>query len=120
MSFWNIFGGGIVGAIENVAMEMIETDKESAEAKAVLIKTLDPNGIMRRDISSTVRNLYSVYILLAMTLLLAQAFGVGEPAQVALAVNNITDLFVPITAMFSAIVGASFGVNGLNAHRDKK
>ena len=119
MSWLNIFGGGIVKSIENVAMEMIETDKESAEAKAVLIKTLDPNGIMRRDISTTVRNLYSVYILLAMILLLAQAFGIGKPGEVALAVENITGLFVPITAMFSAIVGASFGVNYSNVKQRK-
>ena len=38
---------------------------------------------------------------------------------VKLAIGSLTDLFIPITTMFTAIVGASFGVNGLNASKGK-
>ena len=40
----SIFTGGGVSAIERIASEAIETDMESAEAKSLMIKTLDPNG----------------------------------------------------------------------------
>ena len=43
--------GGITKSIENIATEWIETDQEKAEAQAVMIKALDPNGKMRRDLS---------------------------------------------------------------------
>lgn len=47
----NVFSSGVVGSVERLASEFIETDKESAEAKALWIKTLDPNGVMRRELS---------------------------------------------------------------------
>jgi hypothetical protein len=47
MSFLtNLFSGGIVGSIERIASEALETNMESAEAKALFVKTLDPNGKM--------------------------------------------------------------------------
>ena len=39
-----LFSGGAVKSIENIASEWIETDLESAEAKVLMVKTLDPNG----------------------------------------------------------------------------
>ena len=46
-----IFGSGVMGNVERIASEWIETDMEKAEAQTLLIKTLDPNGIMRRELS---------------------------------------------------------------------
>ena len=64
MSFWSkIFGGGIVGSIERIATECIETEKESAEAKALFVKTLDPNGIMRRELSRFACIAYGWFLL---------------------------------------------------------
>jgi len=114
-SIANIFTGGAVKAIENIATEMIETDKESAEAKAIMVKTLDPNGIMRRDISSKVSTAYMIYLFVVMGLVVVQSFNLGDPHEVKDAIASITDLFVPITTMFTMIVGASFGVNATNS-----
>jgi hypothetical protein len=47
----SLFSGGLVKSVENIASEWIETDMETAEAKSLMIKTLDPNGKMRRDLS---------------------------------------------------------------------
>jgi len=46
----SIFTGGGISAIERIASEALETDMESAEAKSLFVKTLDPNGKMRRDL----------------------------------------------------------------------
>ncbi len=116
----SLLGGGIVKSIENIALEFIETDKESAEAKALMIKTLDPNGAMRRDISKTVSRLYSMYIVLAVVLLLMVSFDVGNTKGMETALDSVVELFVPITAMFSAIVSASFGVNISNNFKKKE
>ena len=112
-----LFGSGAIQSIENIATEWIETDKESAEAKSLFVKTLDPNGNMRKQISEDVTQMYKIYILLTMVLVLAQSFGIGDGENIKLAVGNLTDLFLPITGMFSSIVLASFGVNGMNAHK---
>lgn len=114
-----LFSGGTIKAIENIATEVIETEKESAEAKAVMIKTLDPNGLMRRKVSTRVTNLYTLYILIMVVLLLCQSFKVGDIEQIKLAIDSLTDLFVPTTTMFTAIVSASFGVNAMNTHKNK-
>ena len=65
MSFWNLFGGGVVDSVEKIATEWIETDKEKAEAgmidakaKSLFVKVLDPNGKMRKQISNDVFHLY--------------------------------------------------------------
>jgi len=110
----SLFSGGLVKSMENIALEFIDTDKESAEAKALMVKTLDPNGAMRRDISSTVARLYTMYILLAVVLLLLVSFNIGDTKGTKVALDSVVELFVPITAMFSAIVSASFGVNVSN------
>ena len=120
MGFFDMFGGSVVSGITDIAKEMIETDKESAEAKALMVKTLDPNGAMRRDISNKVSSMYVIYIILVMILTLLQSFDIGSTEGVKLAIVNLTDLFVPITTMFTAIVSASFGVNVSNNFKDKK
>lgn len=114
----NLLNGGIVGSIERIASEAIQTDMEDAEAKSLFIKTLDPNGMMRRQISNTVSVLYSLYIITMLTLIVLQFFGVGDSGGIAIAVDSIKELFAEITTAFIAIVGASFGVNGVNSYKE--
>lgn len=111
----NIFTGGAVKSIENIASEWIETDLESAEAKVLMVKTLDPNGLMRRDLSNRVTSLYTVYIAVTLVLLICESFGIGNQLEVSTATEKVTQLFVPITTLFGVIVSASFGVNYVNA-----
>ena len=114
-----LLGSGIVGSIERIASEAIETDKESAEAKALWIKTLDPNGIMRRELSRFACSAYGFYLLVMGVLVLMHAFGVGNPEETMQAINAMKELFVPITTAWGAIVTASFGVNATNAIKGK-
>ena len=109
----------VAKSIEGIAKEWIETDSEKAEAKALMVKTLDPNGLMRRDISSKVSTMYVGYVLIMVILTIFQAFGWGHISDMKMAIDNLTSLFVPITAMFTAIVGASFGTNAMNIHKGK-
>lgn len=112
-------GSGVVKSIENIASEWIETDLESAEAKVLMIKTLDPSGTMRRNLSGRVTSLYTLYIVITLLLLIAESFGFGDVKQIAVATEKITDLFLPITGMFSMIISASFGVNYANVKHKK-
>ena len=121
MSWWKaIFGGGdIIGSVERIASEWIETDMEAAEAKTVMIKALDPNGAMRRQLSRDVTLMYKVYLFVTLGLIGIEfvcAFGNIEVQTGALAVatDKLTDLFMPITSLFGVIVTASFGVNYAN------
>ena len=111
-------GSGAVKSIENIASEWIETDLESAEAKVLMVKTLDPNGLMRRDLSNRVTNLYTLYIIVTLGLLVCESMGWGPSLEgvlsVSIATNKITALFTPITTLFGLIVSASFGVNYAN------
>ena len=111
----SLFSSGIVGSIERIASEAIETDKESAEAKALFVKTLDPNGMMRRELSRFACISYGFYLLATTILVFLHAFNVGDPVESKVAMDAMTELFLPITTAWGGIVGASFGVNGLNA-----
>jgi len=115
MSWTNIFGGGIVQSMENLASEFIETDMESAEAKALMVKTLDPNGRMRRDLSRFACQAYGFYLIAMVLLSFMVAFGIGDSAGATEAAKLMQDLFLPITGAWSAIVAASFGVNATNS-----
>jgi hypothetical protein len=115
----SLFSGGLVGSIERIASEAIETDKESAEAKALFVKTLDPNGKMRRDLSRFSCIAYGFYLAATTVLLFMQAFEVGDASGAALAADNMTDLFLPITTAWGGIVSASFGVNGVNSYKGR-
>ena len=110
-----ITGGGVVKSLENLASEFIETDMESAEAKALMVKTLDPNGKMRRDLSRFACKAYGFYLIAMVLLSFMVAFGIGDAAGATEAAKMMQDLFLPITAAWSAIVGASFGVNATNS-----
>lgn len=109
-------------SIENIASEWIQTDTEKAEAKTVLIKALDPNGLMRRQLSRTVSRLYSIYICVSLLLLFIEFNCAFFELQVDIeavdaATTKLVDLFVPITSLFGAIVTASFGVNAYNIRK---
>lgn len=110
-----VFGGGSTG-LERIASEWIQTDKEQAEAKAIMVKTLDPNGMMRRELSRRVALLYTLYIVVTLAMLLCESFGVGVEG-ISQATEKVTELFLPITGAFSAIVSASFGVNYANVKK---
>jgi hypothetical protein len=115
----SIFTGGAIKSIENIASEWIETDMESAEAKVLMVKTLDPNGKMRRDLSNRVTDLYTLYITVALLLIIMEFFGFGNTVEVSAATGKVVDLFAPITTLFGVIVSASFGVNYVNTKSGK-
>ena len=118
MSFLtNILGGGAVKSLENVASEWIETAGETAEAASLMIKTLDPNGKMRRDLSRFACRAYGFYLFAMVFLSFMVAFGIGDPTGAELAAGMMQDLFLPITTAWAGIVGASFGVNGMNSYK---
>jgi hypothetical protein len=111
----NLFSGGIVSSVERIASEFIETDMESAEAKSLMIKTLDPNGKMRRDLSRFACRAYGFYLVSMVGLGFMVAFGIGNTEGAKEAMTMLVELFLPITASWGAIVSASFGVNATNS-----
>ncbi len=115
----SLFSGGIVGSIERLASEYIETDMESAEAKSLFVKTLDPNGKMRRDLSRFACRAYGFYLVITSVLIMCHAFGLGDPLQSKEAIEAMTGLFTPITASWATIVTASFGVNATNSIKNR-
>ena len=120
----SIFTGGAVKSIENIASEWIETDLESAEAKVLMVQTLDPNGLMRRDLSQRVTALYTLYLAVMLSLLAIEFVAVMagfdiDFTQLAVTTDKVVSLFVPITTLFGAIVSASFGVNYANTKQNK-
>lgn len=118
-----VFTGGFFSTVENIATEMIETEKESAEAKTLMLKVLDPNGIMRRELSRKVSFYYGVYLFTMLSLLVCEFFGFvpsgQSPEQIASVTAKLGELFAPITTAFGMIIGASFGVNYYNVKKGK-
>jgi hypothetical protein len=117
-----IFSSG--NAIEKIASEWIETDMEKAEANAVMVKTLDPNGMMRRELSRRVATLYAIYLLTALFLLAVEFISVMlgldmNFEQLASTTEKVKSLFLPISTLFGIIVTASFGVNYANVKQSK-
>lgn len=111
----SLFSRGIVKSVEKLASEYIQTDLESAEAKSLMIKTLDPNGLMRRDLSRFACWAYGFYLVAMVGLSFMVAFGIGNTVGATQASEMMTGLFLPITTSWAAIVSASFGVNAANA-----
>lgn len=109
-----VFSSGVVGSVERLASEAIQTNGETAEANALWIKTLDPNGIMRRELARFACKAYGFYLISAVVLIALHFLDVGDPVRSKEALTAITDLFLPITASWASIVGASFGVNAAN------
>ena len=114
MSWLNFGVDKAIESVENIATEWIDTAKETAEAKALFVKTLDPNGKMRRDLSKFTSQAYAVYLGSTIIFIGMGAFGIGDAEGAKIASAEMTELFVPITTAWGAIIGASFGVNGLN------
>ncbi len=115
----SLFSGGAMSAIERIASEAIETNMESAEAKSLFVKTLDPNGKMRRDLSRFASLSYGFFLVATTILIFMHSFGVGDPVESKAAIDAMTELFLPITTAWGAIVTASFGVNGINANKSQ-
>lgn len=124
----NFFTGSTMKTIESISKEWIETDLESAEAKSLMVKTLDPNGKMRRDQSNNVGGMYKLYLISTGVMILIEllyCFYMGDTLTqsdfVLTAITNATDkmtsLFEPITILYGAIVTASFGVNYANVKK---
>ena len=123
--------GGLFSTIEGIATEWIETNQEKAEAQAVMIKALDPNGKLRRVVTLFTCFSYGWYLLITSLMVLLSAWGAGgEMCTTAatatecrlsaeIAASMLTELFLPITTAFGAIVGASFGVNYKNSAMGK-
>ena len=114
-----VTGDGVVGSIERLASEFIETDMESAEARSLFVKTLDPNGKMRRDLSRFSCRAYGFYLMAMVGLSFMVAFGIGDIAGAEKAAIILSDLFLPITAAWGSIVSASFGVQATNAIKNR-
>lgn len=115
----SFFTGGGISAIERIASEAIETNMESAEAKALMIKTLDPNGKMRRDLSAFACRAYGFYLVSTTILVFMHSFGIGDVSQSKAAIDAMTGLFTPITVSWASIVSASFGVNATNSMKGR-
>jgi len=124
-------GGGAVSAITTIATEFIQTDLESAEAKSLMLKVLDPNGNMRRQLSTFACRAYGFYLVTTVILIFMSVWSIGGETCTTLAVGvacvpnadiaagRMTELFLPITGSWAAIVTASFGVNGINSHKGR-
>ena len=110
----DLLTGGLFSTIGNITKELVDTPLELAQARAIKLKAIDPNGKMRREITSGTMHLYKLYVYVMLILLLAQAFDLGDPIQILEAVNSMKDLFLPITTAFGTIMTASFGVNATN------
>lgn len=114
-----VFTGGVTNTVEKIALEYIDTAKEKAEASSLLVKVLDPNGKMRRDLSRFASAAYGFYLLCTSVLVFMVAFKIGDPEGAKVASKMMTELFLPITASWGTIVTASFGVNATNSVRNK-
>jgi len=112
-------GGDIVGAVERVSLEFFQTNLENAQAQAVAIKALDPNGKMRRDIMKFIRKAYGFYLINATILIYAGVYGIDDPERAKMALDTITATFLPITGLFGTLATASFGVNAANTLKEK-
>lgn len=114
-----LFSSPVVSAVEKIGSEWIETNQEKAEAQALMVKTLDPNGLMRRELSRFASVAYGFYLVVLTSLSFMVAFGLGDSAGAEMAASMMRDLFLPITTAWGGIVGASFGVNGVNSLKGK-
>jgi hypothetical protein len=129
----SIFSGGTMQAVTDIATEWIDTDKGTAEAKSLFIKTLDPNGSMRRYLSIFASRAYGFYLVTTVILIFMSVWGVGGDTcttiietginackpNADIAAGRMTELFLPITGSWAAITSASFGVNGVNSYKGR-
>jgi hypothetical protein len=114
-----LFSNPVVKAVEKIGSEWIETNQEKAEAQALMVKTLDPNGLMRRELSRFASIMYGFYLVVLSILTIMVSFGVGDAQGAVDAASMFKDLFTPITTAWGGIVAASFGVNGINSFKGR-
>jgi len=113
----DLLTGGLFSSIAGITKELIDTPLELAQAQAIKLKAIDPNGKMRREITSGTMHLYKIYVYVMLALLLSQSFNVGDAKQIQEAIASMVDLFLPITTAFGTIMTATFGVNGINSYK---
>lgn len=118
---------GLGKVVSNVANELIDTDQEKAEASKTLaeaksmgLKTIDPNGQMRRELARFASIAFGFYLVNCVILSYMVAFGIGDTIGAETALTSLTDLFMPVLGSWTAIVSASFGVNVSNNWKDVK
>ena len=111
---------GLGKVVSNVASELIETDKEKAEANVIGIKAIDPNGQMRRELARFASIAFAFYLVNCVFLGYMVAFDLGTPEGAKEALAFMGELFMPILGSWTAIVSASFGVNVTNNWKDIK
>lgn len=111
---------GLGKVVGDVAKEWIDTPEEKAKAFNLKLKTLDPNGKMRRDLARFASIAYAYYLFVTSILALSMAFGLGDVEGAEKATKAMTELFLPITGAWTTIVSASFGVNASNNWKDVK
>lgn len=126
-----IFTGGAGSAVTTIAQELIDTPLEKAQAQTLKLKTLDPNGTMRRQLSEFASRAYGFYLVMTVILIFMSVWNVGGEicttvegletcqANADVAAGRMTELFLPITGSWGAIVTASFGVNGVNSYKGR-
>lgn len=125
MAWYDIFTGGLGKSITSIANELIDTPLEKAQAQALKVKAMDPNGKMRVALSVFACRAYGFYLVTTVVLIFMSVWGVGGETCAAevctpnadIAAGRMTELFVPITTSWGVIVSASFGVNGMNAYK---
>ena len=125
MSFWK----ALLSPVSDIAQELIDTPLEKAQAQVLKVKAMDPNGKMRRDLSRFASRAYGFYLVTTVILIFMSVWGVGGEtcsldgtiencrANADIAAGRMTELFLPITGSWAAIVSASFGVNGVNSYK---
>lgn len=104
----------------DIAKEWIDTPEEKARAFNLKLKTLDPNGIMRRELARFASIAYAFYLINMTVLAYLVSFKIGDAEGARLAFEQMKDLFLPITGSWVTIVSASFGVNASNNWKDVK
>ena len=125
---FNWLFGGVAKDIAKITDTLVTTDEERANARALILKAIDPNGIMRRQISFVVCLLYFIYNMTIFILTLCYALNFGtiaivEGKEINLlhnAILSLTDMYQSISTIFGIIVAASFAVNGVNAYAANK
>jgi len=112
--------GSLISGATEISKELIDTPLEKAQAQILKIQSLDPNGKMRRDLAKFASRAFGFYLLVVSMLVLSLIFKVENVEAIKFAISEMADLFIPITAAWTAIVSASFGVNITNNIKDIK
>ncbi|NPA69343.1 MAG: hypothetical protein GXO26_00905 [Crenarchaeota archaeon] len=116
----SLFSGGKDSTLSTIATEMIDTVKEEAEAKSMVLKAIDPNGQMRLEISRKVTNMYIFFVFIMLVIITSSALHIGDTIITEEFVHAINTLFETISYAFIAIITASFSVHWSNNLKEMK